>query len=326
MRLRYKMKKLLFIFLFLTLNSQLPTPSLFADTIYMKNQKELKGIVIEDYKDRIVFSTMDGQITIMKSDIKEMYFDTEEQNLIKLAELAKDKKDYIKAFMYYDKAFKLNPASRAAKDGLVFLQGYLFKKDISHKEEVVKRHNEFEQRGTVPEIKSDEEKLNDDLNKLRTETGMILMTSDGVTRIENVRPGSPAAAAGIINGDTLVAIWGRLVGYMSLKEVVQALLEKNSIETKITVGRDVDVRVGPDGSIGATLAIKFDGLTIIAALKNGAAYEAGLRPDDLIMEINGESTRYMPLKKSIELIKKSKNGRVNLIIRKDVIMWGKGGV
>jgi 23S rRNA G2069 N7-methylase RlmK/C1962 C5-methylase RlmI len=46
-----------------------------SDTIYTKDGKELKGIIVEDYKDRIVFSTVDGQLTLMKSDVKELYFD-----------------------------------------------------------------------------------------------------------------------------------------------------------------------------------------------------------------------------------------------------------
>lgn len=297
-----------------------------SDTIYTKDNKELKGIVIEDYKDRVIFSTVDGELTIMKSDVRELYFDTEEQNLIKLAEQARDKDDYIKAFTYYGKAFKLNPNSRAAKDGVVFLQGYLFKKDTVHKEEAVQRLNDYEQRRDRPWIKSDEDIFNDSLNKLRSEAGITLMTKGGITKIESVRIGSPAYDAGVRKDDTLVAVWGRLVGYMSLREVVEMLLKKNSIETKITLDRNIDVKVGPDGSIGATLAIQFDGLTI-SALKDGiAAYEAGLKPNDLIMEINGESTRYMPLKKSIEIIKKSKNGQVNLTIRKEMIMWGNGGV
>jgi hypothetical protein len=41
-----------------------------ADTVYVKDGKELKGIVVEDFKDRIIFSTADGEITVMKSDIK----------------------------------------------------------------------------------------------------------------------------------------------------------------------------------------------------------------------------------------------------------------
>jgi len=148
-------------------------------------EKELKGIVVEDYKDRITFSTIDGHVTVMKSDVKELYYDTEEQNLIKLAEQARDRADYIRAFIYYDKAFKLNPDSKAAKDGVVFLQGYLFKKDIAQKEEVVARHNEFEQRGVSAQIKSDEEKFSGDLKKLKDASGMTLVSKSGLTRIEN---------------------------------------------------------------------------------------------------------------------------------------------
>ena len=72
-------------------------------------------------------------LAIMKSDIKELYYDQEEENLIKLAEQAKEKKDYIRALTYYDMAFKANPDSKAAKDGLVFLEGYLFRKEQAQK-------------------------------------------------------------------------------------------------------------------------------------------------------------------------------------------------
>lgn len=320
------MKKLLFIALIFTLNSLLTTPDLHADTIYTKDGKELKGIVIEDYKDRILFSTVDGQVTVMKDDVRELYFDTEEQNLIKLAEQAREKGDYIKAFIYYDKAFKMNPDSRAAKDGIVFLQGYLFKKDMSQKEEVVRRHNEFEERGMVPEIKSDEDKFTEYQKRLRSESGIALLTTAGVTKIESVMSDSPAAAAGIKKGDTLIAIWGRLVGYMSLKEVVETLLEKNSLETKITLDRDIIIDEMPGDSIVPDLSMQFDGLTLSNIKDGSAAFTAGLKPGDLIMEINGNSTRYMPLKRAIELVKKSKDGKVELTVRKDIVMWGKGGL
>ena len=321
-----KQSQMSYIFLIVATFLSLVTGYAAADTIYTKDGKELKGIITEDYKDRIVFSTIDGQVTVMKSDMKELYFDTEEQNLIKLAEQAKDKGDYVKAFIYYDKAFKLNPNSKAAKDGIVFLQGYLFKKDMSQKEEVVRRHNEFEQRGERTEIKSDEDKFNEDLKELRTESGIALMTSGGVTRIESVGAGSPAEGAGIRKGDTLVAIWGRLVGYMSLKEVVETMLEKNSLETKITLERDIAVRVGPGGSIGAALSMQFDGLTVSAVKDGSTASEAGLKPNDIITAINGSSTRYMPLSRAIELIKRSTGGKVDLTVKKEMVIWGRGGL
>ena len=318
--------KNIFLALLIAYSLQLTAYDLHADTIYTKDGKELKGIIIEDYKDRVIFSTVDGQSVIMKSDVKELYFDTEEQNLIKLAEQARDKNDYIKAFVYYDKAFKLNPTSRAAKDGIVFLQGYLFKKDMSQKEDVVRRHNEYESRGRTADIKSDEDKFNEDLKKLRTEAGITLTSEDGMTRIESVRAGSSADGSGIKVGDTLIAIWGRLVGYMSLKEVIETLLEKNSLETKITLERNINVAVRPSNSIGAVLSMQLDGLTVSTVEDGSTASEAGLRPGDIITAINGDSTRFTPLNKAVASIKGSKDGRINLTIRKDIVMWGKGGL
>ena len=321
-----KQSKMSYIFLIVAAFLSLVTGYAAADTIYTKDGKELKGIIVEDYKDRVIFSTVDGQLTLMKSDVKELYFDTEDQNLINLAEQSKDNGDYVKAFAYYDKAFKMNPDSKAAKDGIVFLQGYFFKKDVSQKEDVVRRHNEFEQRGERADIKSDEDVFNDGLKRLQSEAGITLGTKDGITEIESVRIGSSAYEAGIRRGDTLIAVWGRLVGYMSLREVVETLLKKNSLETKITLERNIDLPVSPDNPIGATLAMQLEGLTVSAIDEGSSAYEAGLMPGDLIIKINGNSTRYMPLKRAIEAIKKSKGGKVSLNIRKEIVMWGKGGV
>lgn len=308
------------IIIFIAFSFQLIAFSSNADTIYTNEGKELKGIIVEEYKDRIQLSTVDGERTIMKSDIKELYFDTEEQNLIKLADQARDRGDLIKAFVYYDKAFKINPESKAAKDGIVFLQGYLFKKDMAQKEEVVRRHNEFEERGKeAMDIKSDEERLKDDIEKLRTASGISLITKDGSTQIEDVLIGSSAYEAGIRKGDELVAIWGRLVGYLSPEEVVEALLEKSSLETKCTVERSVDL--SPADLMGVNFKMEFDGMTVWGLKEDSAA----LKQNDIIVSINGKPTRYMPLKKAIELIKKSKNNTIKLAFRRKIIMWGKEG-
>jgi C-terminal processing protease CtpA/Prc len=71
--------------------------------------------------------------------------------------------------------------------------------------------------------------------------------------------------------------------------------------------------------------MQFDGLTVSEIKPGSPASEAGLKQSDLIMSINGNSTRYMPLKKAIGLIKSSKGDKIDLVVRRDVIMWGKGG-
>lgn len=317
------MRKIAFFILIIAGPLLLAPGPLSADTVYTKDNKEIKGIVIEEYKDRVLMSTADGERTLMKSDIKELYFDTEEQNLVKLAEQSRERNDFIKAFVYYDKAFKVNPNSKAAKDGIVFLQGYLFKKDMAKKEEDVNRRNDFEARnaGEVV-IKTEEEKFAESLEKLKKTSGIALASDGGITRLDNVLIGSPAYEAGARKGDILLAIWGRLVGYLSLQEVVETLLEKTSLETKFSVERTVDIK-GND--IGAELKMLFDGLTVVNIDHDSPAQSAGLIQNDVIISINGKSTRYMPIKKALELISKSKGGMVKLIIRREIVMWGKEG-
>src|SRR3989338_5248513 len=310
--LRYKMKRTILIIFFTAYGLQLVSRGSIADTIYTRDNKELKGIVVEDYKDRVIFSTVDGEQTIMKTDVKELYYDTEEQNLVKLAEQARDRDDLTKAFIYYDKAFKLNPNSKQAKDGIVFLQGYMFKKDMAQKEE---------------------EKIKSDIAKLRDTAGLALKLKDGVTEIGSVGAGSPAHEAGIRPGDVLIAVWGRLVGYLTLSEVAETILEKTSLETKCTISRKVDIRINENRNllsntndlVGITLNMRFDGLTVSAVKEDSPAAGEGVKQDDLIVEISGNSTRYMALKRAIELIKKSKGNTVSLVLQREVVMWGKQG-
>ena len=70
------------IFLILAACSlSIPASCVFSDTIYTNNDREMKGIVVEDYKDRIVMSTVDGEITVPKTEIKQMFYDNEADNL-----------------------------------------------------------------------------------------------------------------------------------------------------------------------------------------------------------------------------------------------------
>ena len=84
--------KMLIVF-FTAYSLQLTAYSCTADTIYTRDNKELKGIILQDYKDRVLLSTVDGETTLMKADIRELYYDSEEQNLIKLAEQSREKGD-----------------------------------------------------------------------------------------------------------------------------------------------------------------------------------------------------------------------------------------
>jgi C-terminal processing protease CtpA/Prc len=295
-----------------------------ADTIYTRQGKEIKGIVVEDYNDRIVFSTADGEITIMKPDIRELYYDSEEDNLIKLAEQAKEKKDYVRAFIYYDKALKVNPQSKKALEGTVFLQGYLFRKDQLQKEEDIKKREAIENYGTaIKEEPSEGEKLKQKADTLYKSLGIAIKMESGTPVVESVRLKSPAQEAGIKRGDRLIAVWSRLTGYLSNDEVLDMLLDKPSLELKCTMERDVDVHLDPGNVIGASFSMEFDGLTVAGVREGAAAARAGLKKADLVTSINGQSTRYMQLKAAMEKIRCSKGRLAKFAIRREVLIWRK---
>ena len=48
---------------------------------------------------------------------------------------------------------------------------------------------------------------------------------------------------------------------------------------------------------------------------------AGVKKGDLVIEIDGRPTRYMPLKKAIGYIKDTENDFVKLTIKRDVVIW-----
>ena len=301
-----------------------------ADTIIKNDGEELKGIVLEDYNDRIIMSTPNGERTFMKSDIRELSYDEEEENLIKLAEQAKDKRDYIRALTYYDMAFKANPNSRAAKDGLVFLEGYLFRKEQAQKEEDVRKRQDLESQGAaVPVEPAKAEELSEKAARLKKVIGIALEIKGGLPCVVSVQPHSPADEAGIKKEDRIVSIWAKLTGYMELKEVLGALLDKPSLELKCTLERTVDVEVTPfrlvapgfNELIGASFDMEFDGLTIVSVRENGAAMAAGSKKGDLVTYIDGKSTRYMPLNSAVNMIRRSRDKTVKLTVRREVLMW-----
>ena len=304
-----------------------------ADTIYTNDGREIRGIVVEDYKDRIVMSTVDGEITALKSDIKQLYYDSEADNLVKLAEQSRERGDMVKAFAYYDMALRADPNSKPAKDGIIFLQGYLFRKEQVKKEDEVKKQEEFENFGAakIAEEKPEAEKIKDLTAYMRTSIGMTLAMKDGRHVVTSVIQNSPASDAGVKRGDVVAAVWGRLTGYMSLGEVMKVLSEKPSLEVKCTIERDVTVI--PDRSrnivsslkdmIGATFCMQFDGLTVSNIVENGPAFESGLEKNDLVISIDGNPTRYMPLSKAVGLMRHTRNDSILLIIRRELLIWRK---
>jgi len=296
----------------------------YADTIYLKNGEEVRGIVVEDYVDRLVISTYEGEKAVFKENIDSIDYDLTEQNLVQLGDSYMARREYEKAYFYYEKASTTNPEYKPAREKMNYIMGYLFRRREEEKRSAVKRRQEFE---SWPHSKTLQDK---DLAKaLYDDLGLLVDEDGNGIRVIGVRKESPAHDGGIKKNDLLVSVWGRFIDYMTKEEVENLILKESSGEIKMAIERTKKVKKGSPltknykNLLGGRLDMPLDGLTLAEVKENGVLDKAGFSKGDLITEIDGESTRYMPLNQAIKIIEDRDKESVLFTLRRDITMWRK---
>lgn len=297
-----------------------------ADTITLKNNRVIKGVIVEDYHDRVIISTHEGEQFFKKSDILRVFYGTDEQNFLKLAKMSVDRGRYQEAYAYYDRALRANPKSKEARSGKVYVQNFIYKSKEKKKLFDIRRRSSFEEFG---DPLAGEGRSGEGSEDLKKNIGLELIMAETNPQVIEVVNDSPAHKANIQEGDYIISIWGRLTGYMSMKQVTDILLEKSTNERAITIERNALVKIDKergflaniDNLIGASFSMELDGLTVSAVKMRGPAERAGVKKGDLIVAIDGASTRYMPLKIAVEMIHESKRDTVELTLRRNVNIW-----
>ncbi|MFH1904836.1 MAG: PDZ domain-containing protein [bacterium] len=272
--------------------------SLFADTIFLIHGDTVKGIVTEQYEDRVIIRVPGGEIGIYRNRILRIKFDESEQNYLQLGDKYLEKKQFDKALQLYKRAIKTNPNFQQAKDALLRLK------------DVKKAH--------IMEKQKKEELL----RKTREESEITLENMLGI-KIDNenkmeIYPNSPAAKKGIQAGDKLISIYNQLVRYMSLLNVQKYLIGSGTGEVKLTIERHI--RITESDRLGIRIDIKQTGLTITEVVKNSLAERVGLKAGDNIIVINGKNTRYMNMKQVIKNLKQRSAGQLSLVMRRDIVL------
>jgi len=322
------MKYLFILPLFLLLTGE----GLYADTVLLKDSQELKGVVVEDYHDRIVLSTEKGETVVLKKEIDKISYDTREDDFVKLGALCRDKEDLKLALYYYEAAYKINPENKEAREGMSLVTNMMFRKKESDLEkEVALRQDAEDTMGKTVSDEVFEAKATEVLiNKLWNSVGIAIETAGPDIKVSKVSNGSPAVNAGIKTGDLVISVWGKLVKYMRPKDVYDLFLTNNVSEIRVNIarGRSVELRKSrifgsAEGMIGARLGMELEGLTVEDVKKDGPFEKAGLLQEDIITRLAGVSTRYMPLETAYKTIEGSKDSLLDLEIQREVTLWRK---
>jgi membrane-associated protease RseP (regulator of RpoE activity) len=294
----------------------------YCDTIIKKDRERIKGVIVEDYTDRVVISTMDGELEILKSDVADINYDLEEQNLTSMGDLYQDRARYQEAYYFYKQALSINPHYKSAREGLDYsgsmIQQFGRKLKLDHISRMNEEHSWHSGVQVQEESKED---------RLRRVLGFAVAPFGANFRVTEVKQGSPSYAAGLEPGDVIVAVWGRMVGYSKLEDFLSRVVSEELMEVRLTILRDVELDLaGASGNInslmGAGIAYsESEGFDVTGVVSGGASEKAGLQPGDVIMEIEDESTRYMTLKDMEHCLGKKKDSYAVVKIKRELSIW-----
>lgn len=270
----------------------------FADAIYFTSGEELKGLVVEEHRDRIVVSTVDGERVIARGEIDEIFFDDPERNYLYLGNRSLAGGDFTVAQGLFRKALQIYPEFQEADDAL-------------------NRAADLKAKRGVPSLT-----LSADLSgELLTRWGLRLKAGEGYPEVQSVEPGSQAQRAGIAAGDRLTAVWGESLAFLPVREAAYLLLGPGGSMAKITLARRIElIPAGPAQPAwpGFRFSTERMGLTVAAVDPGGSASGAGLLAGDRVAAVDGQATRYLPLKEVQLQVEKSRGQGLTLTVHRDL--------
>lgn len=264
----------------------------FADTVYLKDKSVLKGIVIEEYAERITYSMLDGEKAIMKSDIERIEYEERIDNLIHLGDSAFQKGYYRAALKYYLMAQDINPNIRTLNDKVYHAETVVYNEPEVQKRDSLELKNEI-LGGSAKGLSSPYGRITPK-DALSKELGISIINRDGKFIIEEAHSESPFKKAGILKGDILIAVWGELCSYMTFADLYRLLTRPGEAMTAITIERNLKLeRRKP---LGVKLVMKWEGAVVDDVFRMSVAEKIGIKSGDLIVSVDGAPLRYTPLK------------------------------
>lgn len=306
-------------------------PAAFADTITLKTGKELKGLVVERHADRILFSTVKGEIPILLSGIKKIDYDDPAQNALGAGKEYEEKNRLGEALSYYERAVELNPALDEARRRAQSVRNRFWTQSTAKPlDEIAKRQALYDlwEAGGPSAGAGDEAAKKGKARQagvLKEGLGLELERKGDWVLVSSVAPKSDAAVAGLKRKDRLVAVDGNSLRYLRAEAAARQLIEPPHTACQLDYERDISLTGEADpGKLGLRLNLAERGLEVASVAEESAAADAGFTEQDLVTAVNGAATRYLALGKVKKLMKESPAGRpLVLTVRRSAILTRK---
>lgn len=298
-----------------------------ADTVILKDGTRVKGLILEEFKDRVLVSTPKGEKTILKSNIRSAVYSSEEKSLIQKANNLVKKGKPVEAYYVFKDVLEVNPENEEARERMYYLKGFI--------ETKAKRKPLDEARAKYGEGTSG---IKNASTLVEEELGLFLKEEDNHIFIEEVSKEAPGAEKGELKkGDRIVSVWGEMTSFMSAEEVARLFLMPGEI--RVVIERSVQPFLAYSkgffrgilypayrGIIGASLKLYKRGIIVRGIIPRGAFSSVGIKDGDLLFRIKGKNTRYLPLPEVVRIIERSQGEEIEVVIRRDVTLWRKARV
>ncbi len=292
----------------------------------MKTGEVLKGLIVEEHEDRLIMSTEKGEVPVLRIAIQDVEYDDPAQNFLQAGRAYEEKKRWGEALAYYEKALQLNPDLEDAKKASVRVRNLFWAQSATGPvAEIERRQALYETWDKKRFTEKNSAAVKTPQQLVAESLGVTLVQKDDWVRLAEVSPKKDAALAGLRAGDRLVAIDGDSLRYLSAEAVRPKFVSPRY--SSFTLEYDRDCRLMKSNfeketrDFGFELKLENQGIRVAHVSRGSAADRAGLKIGDLLVGVNGGTTRYLPLKKFMATLQKSQPATYAVLtVRRSVLL------
>ena len=286
---KYK-KKFLLIFVCLSTPFQVA----LSDVVTTTENEKIICVVTERTDESIVVVTKSGKKILPRDEIQDIKEISEKDNLLLLAEFARENNDNVKAYYLYEKVLEIDPDSEDAVKGLTIMEESL-NWDNSD-DNWVRRYERFYQKVSSKKSESDILSDNSDITEeLMVNFGIILISEKDRVKISEVIYNSRGYKSGFQINDYILSVDQMSVDYLGLYDTVIQLNNRKSNSFNVNVERHYRVwNEGEEDTLSDSLDFTDYSLSEINSMyvfikirENSSIYNAGIREKDRLVGIKG---------------------------------------